>query len=175
MLEFHPKKILTPLDPLLTIKKLRLLTMLLYVLLGIMALFVVLAGVAAAHTRRKALQAADILRRMDKRYEEYVHQILGKLPEQRDWLPTPERLAKDALTVLYADLLALWALVQTRTYTAVDLPYASNYFPTVAQWVENHLPRSRTAPILPTDQALQELREAAQETMLADLNQRLQS
>lgn len=147
--------------------------MLLYMLLGLMGGIVALAAAAGAHTRRKAQQAATILRRMDERYEAYVQQQFQAPDEQLDWLPTAERLAQDALPILYADLSALLALVQTRHYSTIDIPYESQYFPTVTRWVEQHIPAPKNAPPLPTSTALQELKQAAQEAMTADLAQRM--
>ena len=146
--------------------------MLLYVLLIVMGIVVVLAAVAAAHTRQKAQQAAAILQRMDERYEAFIVQQFTETP--LEWMPTAERLAKDALPILYGDLSALLALVQTRHYSAVDIPYTSNYFPTVARWVEQHIPQPTHVTPTPTAIALQELRTAAQEAMMADLAQRLE-
>lgn len=147
--------------------------MLLYLLLGIMGLVVILAGAAAAHARKKAYYAAAILKRMDMRYERFVQQYLDNPSINKTWLPTTTRLAQDALLTLQDDLSALLQLVQTRSYTTIDIPYLSRYFPTVAQWVEQHLPQNKQVPLLPTETALQELRLAAQESIEADLSQRL--
>lgn len=147
--------------------------MLLYLLLGIMGLVVVLAAAAAAHARRKAHYAAAILKRMDMRYERFVQQHLENPSVNKTWLPTTTRLAQDALPALQDDLSALLQLVQTRSYTTIDIPYPSRYFPTVAQWVEQHLPQNKQVPLLPTETALKELQMAAQESIEADLSQRL--
>lgn len=151
--------------------------MLLYFLLIIMVVVVLAAIVASVHTRHKAFLAAQCLRSMEQRYEQFLEDNLSEeLWIEGIFMTSVERLAKDAIYALQQETLALSQLTQgSYPYSRVEIPYTAQYFPNVVTLAEEQLYQSRYSRTPQPHQApaLQRFSEALQEAIETDLQQRL--
>lgn len=151
--------------------------MLLYILLIIMGVVVMIAIVASAHTRRRAVWAARCLQNMEKRYELFLQNNLSdELWVEGIFITSAERLAKDALLVLQKDIHELCQLTKgSYPYSRVEIPYTAQYFPNVTRLAEERLYQSRYSRTQQTHSSSpqQLFSEALTEAIIADLEQRL--
>lgn len=151
--------------------------MILYLLLTIMIVVVLAAIIASAHTRHKAALAAQCLKSMEKRYEQFLEDNLSEeLWVEGIFITSAERLAKDALLVLQKDILALTQLTEgSYPYSKVEIPYTAQYFPNVAALAEEQLYQSRYSRTqqVYTTPPLERFSTALLEAIEADLQQRL--
>ncbi len=136
-----------------------------------------IAIVASAHTRRRAVRAARCLQNMERRYEQFLQNNLSEeLWVEGIFITSPQRLAKDALLVLQKDITELCQLTTgSYPYSRVEIPYSAQYFPNVARLAEERLYQSRYSRTQqahrPAPQQL--FSEALTEAIIIDLQQRL--
>ena len=149
--------------------------MLLYLLLGFIGLLAIGAVLASKNSKKKALNAIARIEAMEKKYEIYVEKnIHNHILEKNDLHVDPNQLAKDSLSVITPDLNGLIALINTTTYTAVDINYTAQYFPNLVSLTENYFlqtQKSKTKKLSPQEE--ENFRTNALDAIHADIQRRL--
>lgn len=118
--------------------------MLLYLMLGFIGLIVLVAIVGTQDATKKALNAATLIQTMELKYERYIEQnIHNHLLEKNDLQVDPKALAKDSLSLILSDLEGLINLINSTTYSNVEINCSTQYFPNIVSLMEDYFRQSR--------------------------------
>lgn len=118
--------------------------MILYGLLGIIVIVVILAAIGSKDASKKALNAGARIKAMEFKYENYVEKhIHDNNLEQHDVPIDSKQLASDCLTIIRSDLEGLILLINSTTYSNVQIDYVAEYFPNIVALTEDYFRQSR--------------------------------
>ncbi len=120
--------------------------MLLYIMLGLIG-FLALGAIAASRdSKNKALNAIARIDSMEEKYEKYVEKnIHNHILEKNNLQVDPDLLAKDTLKFILPDLNGLISLVNSTTYTTVEINHTAQYFPNLVSLTENYFLQSQNS------------------------------
>lgn len=149
--------------------------MLLYIMLGLIG-FLALGAIAASRdSKNKALNAIARIDSMEEKYEKYVEKnIHNHILEKNDLQVDPDLLAKDTLKFILPDLNGLISLVNSTTYTTVEINHTAQYFPNLVSLTENYFlqsQNSKTKKLSPEEE--ENFRKTALDAIQADVQRRL--
>lgn len=149
--------------------------MILYGLLGIIIFIVFAAAMGSRDARKKAAQAAGRLKALEVKYNDYAEKyIRNHLLEVHNLEVDVELLAKDCLQIIKPDLDGLIALINSNTYSIVQIDYTADYFPNLAGLTEDYFRQSqknKSRRLSPEEE--ENFRNIALDAIQADLKKRL--
>lgn len=149
--------------------------MILYGLLGVIFFIVFAAALGSRDARKKAIQAAGRLKAMETKYNDYAEKyIQNHLLEVNDLEVDTEVLAKDCLQIIKPDLDGLISLINSNTYSIVQIDYTADYFPNLAGLTEDYFRQSqKNKSRRLTLEEEENFRNIALDAIQADLKKRL--
>jgi len=149
--------------------------MLLYIMLGLIALLTLGAIAASRDSKNKALNAIARINSMEEKYAKYVEKnIHSHVLEKNDLQVDPDILAKDTLKFILPDLNGLISLINTTTHTTVEINHTAQYFPNIVSLTENYFrqsQKSKSKKLSPEEE--ENFRKAALNAIQADVQRRL--
>lgn len=149
--------------------------MLLYIMLGLIGFLALGAIAASKDSKNKALNAIARIESMEAKYEKYVEKnIHNHILEKNDLQVDADILAKDTLKFILPDLNGLLSLVNSTTYTAVEINHTAQYFPNLVSLTENYFlqsQKSKNKKLSPEEE--ETFRKTALDAIQADLQRRL--
>ena len=149
--------------------------MILYVLLGGIVLFIIIAAFWNNDASKKGAEAANLLMGMEKRDEGFVHQNIRRYSNQTDDISmNRELLVKDVMKFILPDLQRIINLINDTAHSAVLVQVELAYFPNLIHLTEEYFIRSqknKTKVLSMEEQGAYVA--AAQEAVIIDINRRL--
>jgi hypothetical protein len=149
--------------------------MILYGLLGIIVLVVITAVFTTKDANKKAISAGLRLKKMERKYDDYINNnIHDTTLAANDLQVDASQLASDALMIIRPDLDSLIGLINSNTYSIVNIDYNSQFFPNLIELIEAYFRQGqkKTSKRL-TEIEEQNLRNTALDAMQTDIQKRL--
>jgi len=149
--------------------------MLLYIMLGLIGFLVLGAVAASKDSKNKALNVIIRIDAMEEKYEKYVEKnIQSHILEKNDLQVDPDALTKDTLKFILPDLNGLLSLINTKTYTTVEINHTAQYFPNLVSLTENYFIQSQKSKSEKLSLEEEEnFRKTALDAIQADIQRRL--
>lgn len=149
--------------------------MLLYIMLGFIGILILVAIAGNKDAKNKALNAAARIKTMELKYEDYIEKnIHNHLLEKNGLQVDPERLAQDTLKIIAPDLNGLITLINSTTYSNVEINYTATYFPNIVSLTEDYFRQSQKNKSKRLTEIEEEtFRNNALDAILADIRRRL--
>lgn len=149
--------------------------MLLYIMLGLITILALGAVAASKDSKNKALNAIARIDAMENKYENYVEKnIYNHVLEKNDLQVDPDNLAKDTLKFILPDLNGLLSLINTTTYTTVEINHTAQYFPNLVSLTENYFSQTQKSKLKKlTPEEEENFRKTALDAIQADIQRRL--
>ncbi len=149
--------------------------MILYGLLGIIVLIIIAAAFTTKDANRKAVAAGECLKRMEDKYERYIKEnISDKTLEDFGLEVDAEQLSKSALSHIRSDLDGLINLINTNTFSVVNIAYSAQYFPNLIELTEAYFRTSQKSISKRLTEAEEHnLRNTALDAIQADVQKRM--
>ncbi|BDS12842.1 hypothetical protein [Aureispira anguillae] len=149
--------------------------MLLYIMLGFIGILILVAIAGNKDAKNKALDAAARIKTMELKYEDYIEKnIHDHLLEKNGLQVDPERLAQDTLKLIAPDLNGLITLINSTTYSNVEINYTATYFPNIVSLTEDYFRQSQKNKSKRLTEIEEEtFRTNALDAILADIRRRL--
>ena len=149
--------------------------MILYLLLGIIVLVVITAVFTTKDANKKAISAGLRLQTMERKYDTYINKNIHNTTLAANNLRVDaSELANDALMIIRPDLESLISLINSNTYSIVNIDYNCQFFPNLIELIEAYF-RQGQKKISKRLTALEEqnLRNTALDAMQTDIQKRL--
>jgi len=149
--------------------------MILYGLLGIIVIIVILAAVGSKDAQKKALNAGGRIKAMELKYETYIKKHIHDNTLEIHGVPVDaQQLAKDSLSIIRSDLEGLISLINSTTYSNVQIDYMAEYFPNIVALTEDYFRQSRKNQSRRLTEIEKEtFRQAALDAIQTDIQKRL--
>lgn len=149
--------------------------MLLYIMLGLIGILALGAIAASRDSKNKALNVIARLNAMEDKYEKFVEKnIHSHILEKNDLQVDPEELASNTLKFIIPDLDGLISLINTTTYTTVEINHTAQYFPNLVSLTESYFiqsQKSKSKKLSPEEE--ENFRKTALDAIHADIQRRL--
>ncbi|MCH2023518.1 MAG: hypothetical protein MK207_13665 [Saprospiraceae bacterium] len=149
--------------------------MILYGLLGIIVLVVITAVFTTKDANKKAISARLRLKTMEIKYDAYINKnIHNTTLTDNDLQIDISQLASDALMIIRPELDSLIRLINSNTYSVVNIDYPSQFFPNLIELIEAYFRQGqKKVSKRLTEVEEQNLRNTALDAMYTDIQKRL--
>ncbi len=118
--------------------------MILYILLGVIVLFVIVVMLATRESNQKAIIVGDQILQMEQNYNKYVENYFTAHTLNRaNKAIVEDELVKEVMTVILPEIRGILSFVNVTIYASMTIPIKANYFPNLVPLTEEYFDKSR--------------------------------